>query len=502
MILALIYFLIIFWLIRYNRFFGVFSSSTLSAPSLSWVFLLKALAVPVFYVVYTKLYGGITDLDTGKFYHDALILSGIAKSDFPLYLKTLFGFQNDNRNSYDYYMVYNTFNWDNGTMKDFLYNDNRIVIRVHSLLNFLAFDSYFVHALFSCLLSFVGAFFISRAFTKLFPGSDYWIFLSFCFFPALWFHTGALLKEGLAVFVLGSTLILLRQLVDGNLSPLKLLLLLFLIFVCGLLKAYLLIFSVVCFGCMFIFQRWLPLKFQSIFFVVALVFFGFVLNALSLQFKHRSLLSAALKQERLFSGVAKGGIFLYGPDRFVRLEYDSTLVKQVTNKPARYTIRKNASYMYWMDAQSIDTLYCQSNEDTTRIYTLAYQIKPSQSNLRAGNPGNIMNLVSRSFYNCLCYPLLSPNQTVVQLITSLENLLILLALLMAVVGMMVFKRERFPVVVFLLFSLCICVLIGITSPNTGAIFRYRSPAMPFLLSAALYYFADYRSLLQLKRRKY
>jgi hypothetical protein len=38
-----------------------------------------------------------------------------------------------------------------------------------------------------------------------------------------------------------------------------------------------------------------------------------------------------------------------------------------------------------------------------------------------------------------------------------------------------------------MFALGLCLLIGLTTPNSGAIFRYRSPAVIFILLAALYY---------------
>ena len=123
------------------------------------------MAIPVFYYVYQKLYGGLEKFDTGKFYNDIKVIHDFGLKDFGFYVRLLFGFQNDMPGSYDYeYCLMHTLNWDNDTMKDYLYNDNRILIRVHSIIQFIAFDSYAVQALFSCFFSFIGNPFINRQF--------------------------------------------------------------------------------------------------------------------------------------------------------------------------------------------------------------------------------------------------------------------------------------------------------------------------------------------------
>ncbi|MBL7930903.1 MAG: hypothetical protein JNL60_03320 [Bacteroidia bacterium] len=490
MILACIYLLIILWLIYFNGFFGLFKDSVLSRKKFTLFFFIKALAIPTFYLAYLKFYGGIADLDTGKFHHDALVLSGIAKTDLALYVKTLLGFQSDDRNSYDYYMLYSTQNWDNGTMKDFLYNDNRIVIRVHSLLNFIAFNSYFVHALLNCFLSFTGIYFIYRSLNSYFVGKETLFMSCFCFFPALWFHTGALLKEGIVLFVLGSTLLLLKQLANAKLSPIKVPVLLFLLFICFLLKAYLLLFAVFCFGFFFLLERRTSKKYNPIIFLGAIVLCVALLNIISICYKQRSLFDAALKQERIFTGVAKGGIFLYGPDRFIRLEYDTSLVKRSLEKTNRYSIRANARYIYWKDEKSLDTLRCDANLDTTSTYALAYMIKPSQSNLDRSDSKNTLTLFGTALLNTLTYPLFKTNKTAIQWLASFENLLIVSSLFICFIGLLFVRKSNLPVVVFLVFALGVCLLVGITSPNGGAIFRYRSPLIPFILLAGVYYLPD------------
>jgi hypothetical protein len=87
----------------------------------------------------------------------------------------------------------------------------------------------------------------------------------------------------------------------------------------------------------------------------------------------------------------------------------------------------------------------------------------------------------------LFYPSFYNANNALQVLASFENLLVALALVIIVFSFIKSKKEKFLPFVFIFFVLSLCLLIGITAPNSGAIFRYRSPAMVFLLLAALYF---------------
>jgi membrane-bound metal-dependent hydrolase YbcI (DUF457 family) len=71
---------------------------------------------------------------------------------------------------------------------------------------------------------------------------------------------------------------------------------------------------------------------------------------------------------------------------------------------------------------------------------------------------------------------------------SFENLLLVISFVIITIGLIRNKKDAFPVVLFLCFALGLCLLIGATTPNSGAIFRYRSPVVIFILASALYYY--------------
>jgi hypothetical protein len=482
------YLILLIYLIYSNRFLKFFNDPFISKKSLTGFFLLKTLAIPVFYYVYHYVYGGLEKFDSGKFYNDAAVISHIAKTDVPSYLKILFGLQNDTPGSYEFLLVQKTLNWDNGEIKDFLYNDNRVLIRVHSLVHFISFGSIFVHALFSCFISFIGLFYVYKTFSEYFIGKEMPALLILCFFPALWFYTGALLKEGLSVFILGCSLFHIKQALLYKSSWRTVFLLAVLLYTSLLLKPYLLILAALSFALFFLLKNSKKVKYKLLTYTLSLLALVLVINGLSLLIKHRSLTQAALIHQRIFSGVAKGGIFVFDKKKFIRLPYDSTLLKKVPLTHTIYTIKKDAAYMYWEKNVSSDTLHCVSNQDTLSRYQLAYKLPVNTSNLSpVVYSSNIAELIANCYYYSLFYPLFYNARNGLQLLASFENLFICFSLIIILIGFMRGKKDLFLPFCFVLLALSICLLIGIATPNSGAIFRYRSPAVIFLLLAALYF---------------
>lgn len=490
-----VYLFVLLVLIRYKGFFGLFKDESLDTKKLSVIFFLKALAVPAIYLLYSHFYGGIENFDSGVFYRDARELNRLAWEHPTEYLKAMLGLQDDSTGSFFFeHYTSKTSNWDNGRIRILFYNDNRVVIRLHSLIHFIAFESYFVHALFSCFLSFIGLFWIYRSLRFYFTGKSVYLLLILCLFPALWLHTGALLKEGIAVFVMGGLLYSMHQFVFVSKRPGVVLSVLCCFYLSLLLKPYLLVYAFICFALFFSIEKLVP-KRKLLSFISALALLLLCLDA-GVRIKlNKSLYEIASMRQVVFSDAAKGGIFLVDSLKFIRLEYDTALVTELKDKKGYYRIKKNAEYMYWEHSHQQDTLVCKSNTDTSSVYELAYTMPESASNLEyAKNKQGLVSEVFNGLYYTLAYPLFFNVGSTQQQLASFENLLLLSALLISLFGLMFSKRRAFPVFVFLCFALGECLLIAFTSPNTGAIVRYRSPAVIYLLISALYYADDVKNL--------
>jgi hypothetical protein len=75
---------------------------------------------------------------------------------------------------------------------------------------------------------------------------------------------------------------------------------------------------------------------------------------------------------------------------------------------------------------------------------------------------------------------------------SIETFLILIAILLGI-GLIVFNKEKLPVFYMfcLNFSIFMMLIIGYTIPNVGAIVRYKSIAIPFLIASFIPVFIKY-----------
>lgn len=483
---AILYLALFLFLIYRNGFFGIFKDDRISSSGFTILFLLKALAIVCFSQLYLRFYGGLENFDAGIFFNDAREINLFARSHPMEYLKLLAGLQDDAEGSYLYdNCLVRTYNWDNGKVRDFFYNDNRVVIRVHSLLHFIAFDSYYVHALFNCFLSFIGIRYLYQSLKEFFIGRELWLLLILCFFPTLWFYTGALLKEGLALFVLGCSIYHLRQIIYRQGRFINWAAMILLLFVSCFLKPYLLCFAFLCFTTFFIIHRY-QARFKVLLFASAMCIVIFSANILCIVVRDKSLSDIAFARQRVFADAAKGGIFLMDSIKFVRLEFDSDLVRPSGRD--HFTIKKDVPYIYWEHSHQQDTLFCGSNADTLTRYQMVYQMPESGSNIGLNNfTGSYVKLAGSCLYYSLLHPFFVNAKGPLQQVASFENLLIAFSIMILLLGSIRNKKDYFPPLIFVFFALSLCMLVGLTTPNSGAIFRYRSPAVIFLLASALYY---------------
>jgi hypothetical protein len=181
------------------------------------------------------------------------------------------------------------------------------------------------------------------------------------------------------------------------------------------------------------------------------------------------------------------------PHTFVRLEYDTSLVKKVPGYDSLFTIKTGVGFQYWEDSHHHDTLVCNANTDTQQVYRLAFKIVPGRSNIPVQSYGqNILTAGVSALYYSLLHPFFFNAHGAFGLVASAENVLIGISLLIIIYGFIYRRREVLLPLIFVVFALLECMLIGFTSPNAGAIFRYRAPAVIFLLLAALYFLSTYK----------
>ncbi len=498
MIIALAYLMVITYLIYKNGFFGVFSDEHISRKKYALLFLVKCIAIPVFYYIYELYYGGIKNYDGGIFLKDAGVLHQLAKDKPSEYFKLLFGFQDDAEGSYLYnhYLIH-TNNWDNGSASRLFFNDNRTVLRLHSLVYFISFGNYFVHALFSCFLSFTGIHFFYKCFKNLLPRNKHWAIYPFVFLPNLWLFTGALLKEPILVFTCGLGFYLLYKLENEHISFRKRIFFVLVLIPCALLvKAPVAVFLM--------YMYYLFLKAGSIrkplwsvfYFLSGLILIFVITNLTSLAVKGKGMFAFMELRQKEFYDMMKGGIFLKDNEKFIRLAYDYALINadSSTTQPT-YSIKKGVSYTYWLHASQKDTLICPYNTDTLSLYELVYTIVPAKSfyEIKTPNGFNLHSIkqITKAVFYGIIYPI--SFNSLLKALVSIENILLCLALVLCVSGLFN-NKIQLSALFFISVFIVLIIVFALTSPNTGALVRYRClPASLLVLGGIICFLNKFKN---------
>lgn len=85
-------------------------------------------------------------------------------------------------------------------------NDNRAIIRLQAVIRLISFGSYHVHMAIICFLSLIGSIAAAKAFGKFHKSFETTIFTLFIIIPSTCFWGSGLMKDSLAVFAIGLTI--------------------------------------------------------------------------------------------------------------------------------------------------------------------------------------------------------------------------------------------------------------------------------------------------------
>ncbi len=491
MIIFAIYFLLLCFLIYKNGFFGIFKDDKLNPKFYLTAFCVKCLGIIFFYFIYIRFYGGIMNCDTAHFYNDSKVFNDISKWNFVEFLKILFGFQDDKRDTEVFkYFLQHTGVWDKNP-EEFLYNDNRIIIRLNALIHFISFNNYSVHALITCFLSFIGIQWIYKAFKFLFPGKEISLFLVWVLFPGLWFWTAGVLKEGPALFLIGALLISLKRVFGDRSYTIKnIVMLIITVMFSFLLKLYVLLPVLFLSVLYFVIISSKKIKLKSAVYLASFIILVITGNSILKIAFNRDVVSLLAKRQCIFLSVSKGGIFLENEKYFVRLPYDSCLLKPNTISKAyeKFYIKKGASYMYWTRFSN-DTLFCTNNSDTLTEYHLGYYFSPAKATLNVkpmlNNYVSFFSYIPEALYITLFKPFFYDARNTLDYVASFENLIILAAFIFIIFAAIKNGFKNPALIYFLSVAFSVLIIIGISSPNLGAMERYRALVIPFILMGAL-----------------
>lgn len=435
--------------------------------------------------------------DEENYFHDVVMFNQLAREHPIYYLQFLLDIEPKDEEIFNKY--YTTMAaWDKAP--EFFYNDNRWVIKVHSILSFISGLELSVHRLFSSILAILGLLFTLHFFKKYFninvdtySNKLSWIFLISSIFPAFFFFTSFVLKESILMFFIGSILLCLHQwIIENKLTFQNIFIGTLLIIVSFFFRpTYLL--PLLFFSSIFLITKKYSDTKRTLKYLLALTGVGgTVYFSFQLLFKKDIIDILQYRQER-FLDASRGGIFLINEQKFVRAPYNwKHLNPDSSTYPPLYSIKKDVPLMYWYltDTDFTDTVI-ENNKDTLSKYKVLYSIERANKTIHI----NPINKQKSMLYNChsilqavnvfFFYPKNITNR--VDIVIWMENVLIIIALTI-LLRYLFDKRFSLESSFVIVYTAYLILIISISSPNTGAIIRYRYFLLPlFFIVISLIY---------------
>jgi hypothetical protein len=186
------------------------------------------------------------------------------------------------------------------------------------------------------------------------------------------------------------------------------------------------------------------------------------------------------KQEKSFN-YSQGGVFLSYSKEVIRVDYykqDSILIPVSDNL---YQLKSTSEYEIWNTRNKNNVN--KTNDDL--FYSKLYTIVPPKSiiaplKLQPKISSFIKN-IPKAIINTLTIPSIFEMDSWIKIIPAIENLFICIGIVLL---LFFFKTptDGLPVIYFCLTFTCLLfALAGLTTPIIGALVRYKTPALPFLM---------------------
>ncbi len=437
----------------------------------SWViglFLIKLASGVALSLLYSHFYGdGKLSGDTAHYYNDGQVLNGVFFESPSDYVKLLF-VQGDEELVQE--RMPNSQHWTRSDLDQF--NDNRFIIRINSLISFVAFNSYYVHVIIFILLSLIGFILFFKSIQDFIPKYQKEIFLLLVLFPSMLFWTSSILKESLLVFGFGMLTYGIRFFGQNPLKKSMLIALGMLVLLNT--KVYFLL-------CLFpalIAYFWMNSKGKiNLLKFGGLLVFGIVflfLNSFSNSFNVTQFIS---KKQKDFKLVGKGGVYFMDKANFYRLPYAEK--EKLRELKASVSLKEDVQVEvkpFGADEYTYDSILKAGN-----IYELYEIQEPSNSYFEVPHVDEKwLNLVAYSpvyIMNVLLMPYPWQKASVLKWLNILENLMLFFLLFLSIYFRRKVKEIDQKLLYFsLVFILLFYLIIGSTTPVVGAIVRYKTPA--------------------------
>ena len=491
MILAFVYFLIICWVVYKLPFF---KDEHISFRFILFIFFLKIAASFVYYHIYFSdklqlLQGDSIDTLNGA----NIMFQSIHESPIG-YLKMIFGLHSELETDALYKSYFEKINdWSQTkTADNFFLNDNRTSIRFNALIQLFSFGYYPVHALAMIVVSFVGQFAFYKTFKSFFKEKEKLLAIIIFITPSVLFWTSGILKEPLALCLMGFFLLSFFKLFVYYQYTFKSVI----CFICSvlfflILKPYILVILLLPILVYSLVKK-LSIKKVFLFYTVILLsMLSFSIILLKFVFK-KDVIKTIVVRQNDFINLSKGGIFFNNKEKYVRLECNDTAhYRFIDSEKTKSIIKPHTKLMYWKRNFLNDTIFVNDNKDTS-IYNFVSSCAPAGSAIPMErltySVKSFAKLIPIAFYNVLAKPFFYDSHSVSELVASMENLAFFVFFALCFYFRKKITVDKNLLYLFVSIILISFLLIGITTTISGAIVRYKVPFIPFLLMIPLLFF--------------
>lgn len=406
--------------------------------------------------------------DTMRFMKESKILHDVFYQSPKDYFTLLFGFTENKILIHKY--LSNTFLWDAGSYT--LVNDSRNLIRLNSLIHFISFGSAFIHNLFMCLIGLLGIKQIYLSFEKYTQLNKNIFFFLILSVPSLIFWTSGILKE--PILFLGIALFTRTIFLEDKLKKRILIGILSLIILLSF-KPYNLICTIppllFAFYNITIFKKSL---FKSILAVIVTISLGIII----LPNQREQTVKYLSRKQFDFDHVGKGGIFTDYNDTsllyFEMKDYDKIAVNM---QDSSLQIIKITAVQIVSKSHSFATFNSIKKANSTK-YKIVYNVGGALSYIKTTPINNsffqLIKNIPEALINSLLRPFPDDPGSVLKYIALIELWSVFTILLLSLkISRKLNLIEKRIIIALSIFIISLSLVIGLTTPVLGAIFRYR-----------------------------
>lgn len=440
----------------------------LGLPILLIGFLLKIAAGIVFIEIYSNHYGsGTLSADAQKFMSESKVMNEVFSTSKSDYFKLLFGWDIAPEQSENY--LKETHHWD--TNSQLLFNDNRNLMRIHSVIHFFSANSIYVHLIVFAFFSFLSTLILTRSLRDYLSLDQRMVFLALLVIPSVLFWSSSVLKEPL--LFLGISLILYGLLRKSSLF-LRSSALLAGTFLVLFFKPYVIV-------CMLpaALLYWLYSTFKfKIFMLLTTASTGLVIAFLLLSSTGQRFAEKLSRKQFDFLNISQGGAHLLGDNSFYyltpeQLALSDKIEDTLCIKRDLVALRFDYSYTY-----APKPIELKKNE----CYTVFFQGEVSDSYIATTpinkDPLQLIKNIPESIVNVLFRPFPGDPGSWLKYPAMLETWILMFLLVLLIRNVRKVNRKQAAIIISLLvFIITLSILIGWVTPVLGAINRYRTPVI-------------------------